>query len=110
MPALFDITLIVGWEAAFLRARTCCDLVILGFRIALRSLVTDLFLAFRLASSLLLLFDVVTLKQSGRGSNNMFWLGQLNASKIIASGVRGVSVTVAEGASTAAEGALGPIE
>ena len=81
----------------------------LGFRIALRSLVTDLFLAFRIASSLLLLFDVVTLKQSGRGSINMFWLGRLNASKIIASGVCGVSVTVAEGASTVAEGASGPI-
>ena len=81
----------------------------LGFKTALRSLVTDLFLAFRLASSLLLLFDVVTLKQSGRGSISMFWLGRLNASKIIASGVRGVSVTVVEGASTIVEGALGPI-
>ena len=70
----------------------------LGFRIALRSLVTDLFLAFRLASSILLLFDVVTLKQSGRVSIDMFWLGRLNASKIIASGVHGVSVTVAESA------------
>ena len=39
----------------------------------------------------------------------MFWIGQLNASKIIASGVRGVSVTVAEGASTVVEGASGPI-
>ena len=81
----------------------------LGFRIALRSLVTDLFLAFRLDSSILLLFDVVTLKQSGRGSINMFWLGRLNASKIIASGDRGVSVTVAEVASTVAEGVSGPI-
>ena len=81
----------------------------LGFRIALQSLVTDLFLAFRLASSLMLLFDVVTLKQSGRGLINMLWLGRLNASKIIASRVRGVSVTVAEGASTIEEGASGPI-
>ena len=79
----------------------------LGFRIALRSLVTDIFLAFRHASSILLLFDVATLKQSGRGSINMFWLGRFNASEIIASGVCGVSVTVAEGASgPIAEGAI----
>ena len=69
----------------------------------------DLFLAFRIASSLMLLFYVVTLKQSGPGSINMFWLGRLNASKIIASRVRGVSVTVAEGASTVEEGASVPI-